>query len=753
MVLASTEEINEISEASNSNEAKEKPDLSNQISTDLSSVNKKRRKKKYQRKRPRSKSEESRMRMRKSRQARYEEIRKKNMANLWDFESLFPAPVWDYEIINKDLHEVSDRDAKTGNQNSIKGVRPVATSIRSPDDILAKNLSKMKPIISSNSTDGLSGFGGENAPQENSTEDGTKIDRSLTRMVEDRMYGFRRDQMGDFEYDTSLMGDGAVKFRDGVRLGNALKVNVDRLNYFAKKELAHGKLEEAEELYVQAIQLSPRDGRAYLGMSRVAQRRRDFIYAKKCLRTGINNSLVGGTPSGIDGVNVDDNGGNPFLLQALGTLEERMGHLSEAEKLYIAAARSRPSHAAAWVALAQLRTRKLRQGPNAGRMCYRTAEIELKRAGRAQSSHVYTAWAALEWKSGEIFKARKLFKKALDIDPQCSAAWNQLGVMESNEENWEEARKCFETVLKFDRRNSRVLQAYAIMETKNPDGNSRDAIGLFEKALKVKPRDGGVLQAYALYVAKLGDIDSARNLLKKGTEVDKRHSPLWQAWGVLETRHGEADDARDIFQQGIWACAQSSGGQSGGRRCARLWQAWGVLEAQEEEHTAARRCFSRALDADMRNVATVTAWTLMEEELGNYSDAKLIFERTLKQFGTGSHSEEKIAIWRAYELMEAQAGNQQAAQNVYQRSIRDAFIKTDFSEYDNESISRVVGIDLQKDELLKESGGKEQVEVSRWDSKRDEAFGESAVWIKDGSIEGKVPPKAMKKKSRQPKVD
>ena len=128
--------------------------------------------------------------------------------------------------------------------------------------------------------------------------------------------------------------------------------------------------------------------------------------------------------------------------------------------------------------------------------------------------------------------------------------------------------------------------------------------------------------------------------------------------------------------------------------------------------------------------------------------------------------------------MEAQAGNQQAAQNVYQRSIRDAFIKTDFSEYDNESIvsiliekkvdfnlpcspqllhkfakSRVVGIDLQKDELLKESGGKEQVEVSRWDSKRDEAFGESAVWIKDGSIEGKVPPKAMKKKSRQPKVD
>jgi Tfp pilus assembly protein PilF len=102
---------------------------------------------------------------------------------------------------------------------------------------------------------------------------------------------------------------------------------------------------------------------------------------------------------------------------------------------------------------------------------------------------------------------------------------------------------------------------------------------------------------------------------------------------VLETRHGNASDAREVFQQGIWACAQPSGGQSGGRHCARLWQAWGVLEAQEYDYAAARRCFSRALDADKRNVAAITAWTLMEQELGQYNDAKLIFER---KYGTTS---------------------------------------------------------------------------------------------------------------------
>ena len=506
----------------------------------------KRKRKKYQRKRPRRGSEEEHYKLRQTRQARYEDLRKGGGSNLWDFESLFHDPEWDDEIIIRDLYQIAERDAnftknkdKTAKEkmstanfakkdNGLKRKRLTGNAtIASPmiDAPITKELTKLQKngviapkmrakqgrqnqILASATVAANFAVNGNNSTMNSNS---TKIDRSLTRMVEDRMYGFRRDQMGEFEYDTSLMGDGAVKFRDGIRLGNSLKVNSDRLNHFAKKELAKGKLEEAEELYEKAIQVAPRDGRAYLGLSRVAQRRRDFKYAKDCLKTGIANSFGDGT-SGANGIKVTDTGGNPFLLQALGTLEERMGNLAEAERLFISAARSRPSHAAAWVALAQLRTRKLRQGPNSGRMCYHTAEGELKKAGLKPSSHVYTAWAALEWKAGDIRRGRELFRMALEIDPKCSAAWNQLGVMETQQENWDDAEQCFESVLKYDRRNSRVLQAYAIMETKRPDTNSRRAIGIFEKALKSNPRDGGVLQGYALYVAKLGDIDAARDL-------------------------------------------------------------------------------------------------------------------------------------------------------------------------------------------------------------------------------------------------
>ena len=228
--------------------------------------------------------------------------------------------------------------------------------------------------------------------------------------------------------------------------------------------------------------------------------------------------------------------------------------------------------------------------------------------------------------------------------------------------------------------------------------------------------------------------------LRRGTEVDKRHAPVWQAWGVLEFRHGTAEEARNIFQQGIWACAQLSGGQSGGYSCARLWQAWGVLEAREGDYPAARRCFSRALDADNRNVAAITAWTQVEERIGNLKDAGLIFERALKQFAPGT--DEKMRLWSAYESMEQRAGNDRRAQEVYTRAMRETFdIKEEMIE------EMVTGDVAPKQEMENVLATSNEVEVVRWDA-GSSMKGE--VWMNNGSIEGKVPSTVMGKMKRRP---
>jgi len=735
--------------------------------------------KQYQRKRQKPMTEQLSDQLRQKRQADYNQMRANasGRPSIWSFESLFPDPVLDEDSIQRDLYGLSERDKKTSDKTVLSrgnitrgiigkvrtiagpGMMRIPTRLRdlgtqvpyfppsevqqlSVEEVINREINlpilgeflPLKPIISDN----IDLSPTSSAP--NSTP--IHVDVQMTRMVQDKLYGYRRTPSGDFQYDTSLMGDGAVQFRDGVRLGNALKVNADKLTYLAKKEMAKGRIEEAQDLYEQAFKLDPRDGRAYLGLSKCAERRRDFKLARQILQAGIANSVS------TDNNGQPDRGANPFLLQALGCLEEKMGNVSEAEALFIAAARSRPSHAAAWVSLGQLRTRKLRQGAAAGRACYQTAERELKRAGLPPSSHVYTAWAALEHKKGgDLRRARELFQAALDVDPKCSVAWLQLGVMLTDKKEWEKAAKCFEAVLKFDKSNSRVLQCYAILETKRPEGNSRKAIELFERALKADPRDAGVLQAYALYVADLGDVEAARNLLRAGTNVNKRHAPVWQAWGVLETRYGTADDARDIFQQGIWACAQLAGSQSGGYACARLWQAWGVLEAREGNYMEARRCFSRALDADNRNVAATTAWTLMEEELGNVIDARSIFERALVQFAAGS--DEKVSLWRAYELMEQRTNNSKAAQQVYQRSMRESMSSLQEEEVKNyESESRAKK-EPEIDDILRKS---KEVEIVRWGGDNTISSMKGEVWMNNGSIEGKVPASILKKTKKQRKT-
>jgi len=567
-----------------------------------------------------------------------------------------------------------------------------------------------------------------------------KVDVVLSRMVQDRIYGYRRDNDGA-QYELSPVEEASVQFKNG----NLLKFNADRLNYMAKRQLAHNRLEEAQEIYEIAIDIDPRDGRAYLGLANIAKRRRDFTFARDCLNAGIRNSASSYVSNGNT---IYDWGANPFLLQALGCLEEEMGYLAEAEKLYIEATKSRPCHAAAWVSLGQLRIKKLRQGAQSARVCFINAERELQRAGLPMSSHVYTAWASLEYKYANDFRlARNLFTKALRVDRRCSAAWLQLGSMEASNENYEMAQKCFDTVLKFDKRNSRVLQAYAIMESKRPDGDDRKVIDLFERALAVKPRDGAVLQAYGLFVLNLGDVDGARQLLRRGTKVNRRHAPLWQAWGVLEMRYGTLEAARDIFQKGIWACAQAGGVQSGGNACARLWQAWGILEAKDGNYAESRRCFGRALDADRRNVAVITAWAQMERLIGNVQDARAVYERALQEFP--ANTPDRNILWTAYEAMEKNSGNTAASLSIYQRSMRETMVQPEHppDEIETEFVDMVPpppppDNNKEEKEQKEKKGKKQKYQVMQWQAASSPRG--TKIWYHNGAIEGKVPPSFMK---------
>lgn len=626
-----------------------------------------------------SKKKQERSQEQQQRQAEYEEmIRSDESTNVWSFESLFPQPVYDAIQIKNDLYGVAERDANTTKRRLLRNstIAETAATTTSSDndddnnvftepqkqqqrrfwnDLLASKPSQSQQQQQQSSSDDgaavvkqmATTFVQEDDDEASSTATTTsnptnatttttmmdapnnnnkKINPEMTERVQGAVYGIGK-VLGNYEYydydeSTTPEAGGVPKIRQ------VLKINADRLTYLAKRDLSRNRLDDAKLLYEECLEIDPRDGRPYLGLSQIAKRRGDYETARRYLEEGL---ATAGTSSFHPTTGQPEYKGNPYLLQALGCLEEECGYLQKAESYFVSAIASRPCHAPSYVALALLRIRKFKHPASAGRTLLQKAAWELEKAQLPPSAHVYTTWAALEYQhAGNVRRARSLFQTALEIDPQCSAAWLQWGVMECHQKDYEKAAECFSSGLQYDQRNSRLLQAFAILETKR--GHTREAILLFEKALKANPRDAGVLQAYACFVSKLGDYDSARSLLQRGVQVNKRHAPLWQAWGVLELRQGNTAQARKLFQDGIWNCASRSGTNSGGHACARLWQAWGVLEHKEGDRAAARQCFHRALDADPRNVATLTAWTLLEAEEatgGNTppQEARLIFER------------------------------------------------------------------------------------------------------------------------------
>ena len=135
----------------------------------------------------------------------------------------------------------------------------------------------------------------------------------------------------------------------------------------------------------------------------------------------------------------------------------------------------------------------------------------------------------------------------------------------------------------------------------------------------------------------------------------------------------------------------------------------------------------------------------MEEEMGNYRDARLIFERALRQFTPGT--DEKRQIWRSYELMEQRTGNTIGAQDVYQRSMREAMTAFEENTIESDPIASSKGEIKDVNGESQPNPPTDEIEVSRWN---DASSMKGEVWFNNGSIESKVPRSAMSK-NRNPK--
>jgi len=470
-------------------------------------------------------------------------------------------------------------------------------------------------------------------------------------------------------WEIQVPGPGAARegsfFADRARAGQrALGINLDLLNWSAKREQRKGHGNSARQIWQQCIEIDQRDGRAWIALSKDAERsKRDPNLAAQLL---------------VDSLRANPN--SAYVRQAYGVLLERQGLWRKALDQYDRGLKCDAGHAASLVAKARLVAAHVPDGDAAARKCYEQAL-----ASEKNNCFALLGWADLEAKAGAGGAARALFQRAAKANPRNAATFVAWALFEEREPGADPrgytggvCRGLFATAHAAHPSSTRALTTWAAFEARQ--GNATGAAALLHKATRVQGHfQGGCTDATAF--AKLGelvwaeqrDAKRARESFRRAVAVDATRAATYENWAAMEAAIGDAARARELLQQGIWGCAS---GVPDRNAVARLWLASGKLEANAAlgidplaaatAAAAARRAYAAALDyastVALEPLAAIIActWATLERRLGDDNRARAVLEDRIE-----THPNDP-SLWRA--LLQLEPADGRPATVVRQRA-------------------------------------------------------------------------------------
>ena len=216
--------------------------------------------------------------------------------------------------------------------------------------------------------------------------------------------------------------------------------------------------------------------------------------------------------------------------------------------------------------------------------------LQLYESGSAATggtnAHIWTAWAYLAGKRGNVALARRLFDAAIVASPTHAAAYHGWGLLEKKEGNMTRARDVW-------------------------------ARGLEATVSKPNPY---LYQSLAVLAADLDRPEEARKWFRAGTKTlsGAASHALWQAWALMEQRNGTAPEAvRSLYRRGLEASPRSR----------YTFLSWGLWEKEQGNIEEARKLFRQGAFLNPRDAALPQAWALLEKEQGNLTGARGLFKR------------------------------------------------------------------------------------------------------------------------------
>lgn len=125
--------------------------------------------------------------------------------------------------------------------------------------------------------------------------------------------------------------------------------------------------------------------------------------------------------------------------------------------------------------------------------------------------------AAKAFGEGNWAKARAAYKEMLDLDPENSLAWANLGAVEQQDGHETEAMNCFENSVHF---NPQLAQSWvALGLIASARGDTYRAVSMLSRAIHEDPQDARAHNHLAITMQSLGWKDAAQLELRRAIEL------------------------------------------------------------------------------------------------------------------------------------------------------------------------------------------------------------------------------------------
>jgi tetratricopeptide (TPR) repeat protein len=289
-------------------------------------------------------------------------------------------------------------------------------------------------------------------------------------------------------------------------------------------------------------------------------------------------------------------------LQGLAVFYARKGDNKKAIESFRKASIATPTHAPIWQAWGEYEASRGRF--EAARQRFQAGADKCPQDKRYVQ--LLGAWARMEARRRNLLQARRLYRLALDIDPDDMHSIMELGQLEARNNKTEEAKELYEHGLSKDPCNFHLLSSLAHLYSQLREWEASQQT--WERLVELDPGNGFACAALGTFSRREGDMIKAEMYYRRGLGSRGKGGALChEALAQLMEFDGRIKEAREMFSVGHGLCPESG----------RLLREWAAFEKRQGDLTVASRLYRKGAEVDPADERLWLQWAFLERRRGD----------------------------------------------------------------------------------------------------------------------------------------